>query len=43
MAYDRASGAAFVLRDHSRNGIFVTVAGRGEVCIQDEELLLGNS
>ena len=36
-------GAVFVLRDHSSNGTFVTVAGQSEARIHDQELALGKS
>jgi predicted component of type VI protein secretion system len=36
-------GAAFILRDHSSNGTFVTIAGQGEARIHDQELALGRS
>jgi class 3 adenylate cyclase len=35
--------AAFVLRDHSTNGTFVTVRGQREVCVKDKELALAGS
>ena len=34
-------GAAFILRDHSTNGTFVTVAGQTEVHLHGQELPLG--
>lgn len=35
--------AAFVLRDHSRNGTFVTPRAQAEVCVKDAELALAGS
>ncbi|HEV3011229.1 MAG TPA: FHA domain-containing protein [Burkholderiales bacterium] len=36
-------GAAFVVRDHSTNGTFVTVAGQKEVHLHGQELALGKA
>jgi adenylate cyclase len=36
-------GATFVVRDHSTNGTFVTVAGQKEVHLHGQELPLGKA